>query len=115
LHVAVKRRFRRAASIVRLAQWVSLAAGEAALPWHRLGGLGGSAAVATTTSTATAGNTSKLPHHSSVGMLFARTDLVPLSAASRKLLHEHYHPLHGLQGLFVLPTSELGQRGNTDW
>src|SRR6185436_6956166 len=61
------------------------------------------------------GNTSKLSHHSSDGMLFARTDLVPLSVASRKLLHEHYHPLHGLQGLFVPLPSELGQRGNTDW
>ena len=41
--------------------------------------------------------------------MFARTDLVSSSAASRKLLHEHYHPLHGLPGLFVLPTSELGK------
>ena len=41
--------------------------------------------------------------------MFARADLVSLSAASRKLLHEHHHPLHCLQGLFVLPTSELGK------
>ena len=43
-------------------------------------------------------------------MLFARTDLVPLSVAPWELLHEHHHPLHGLQGLFVLLTSELGQK-----
>ena len=55
------------------------------------------------------GNTNKLSHHSSGGMLFAKTDLVSSSAASRKLLHEHHHPLHGLQGLFVLLTSELGK------
>ena len=41
--------------------------------------------------------------------MFAKTDLVSSSAASRKLLHEHYHPLHGLQGLFVLLTFELGK------
>ena len=47
LHVAVKRQFRRTASIVHPAQRVSLATGEAALPWQRPGGLGGSAAAAT--------------------------------------------------------------------
>ena len=47
------------------------------------------------------GNTDKLSHHSLGGMLFAKTDMVPLSAAPRKLLHEHHHPLHCLQGLFV--------------
>ena len=55
------------------------------------------------------GNTGKLSHHSSDGMLFAKIDLVTSSTAPRRLLHEHYHPLHGLQGLFVLPTSELGK------
>ena len=55
------------------------------------------------------GNTGKLSHHSLGGILFEKTDLVPLSVDPRKLLHEHHHPLHCLQGLFVLPTSELGK------
>jgi hypothetical protein len=52
---------------------------------------------------------------SSGGMLFAKTNLVPVSVAPPELLRGHHYPLHCLQGLFVLPTSELGQRGKIDW